>query len=271
MSTNIITTITNEQVDLATYIEMDRKAKKEENARKLKELDKLVFAENKKIEYLNKNKIAHISFNDTNGYVISKVPNSIRKILDERVTEAYTQCDERDSMHYELVGNIEKQYPIPIDEELEKYVLGLCKHYFLKFPEYVRAQELFNRLTDKPSLEIFTLWVNFMKKTEFNPMHHHSGLFSFVIWHKIPYEFKTEILNSPSKRVDSFNTAGCFEFIFPNFSQTGVNQHSIMADKKYEGVICIFPSYLNHVVWPFYSSDEYRISIAGNVKIKNGA
>ena len=108
-----------------------------------------------------------------------------------------------------------------------------------------------------------------MKKTEFNPVHHHAGLFSFVIWHKIPYDIKTEILNSPSKRFDGSNTTGSFEFIVPAFNKPGMETCLIMADKKYEGAIIVFPSYINHVVWPFYTSDEYRISLSGNVKIKN--
>ena len=27
----------------------------------------------------------------------------------------------------------------------------------------------------------------------------------------------------------------------------------------------MFPSYLNHMVYPFYTSDEYRISMSGNI------
>jgi hypothetical protein len=76
---------------------------------------------------------------------------------------------------------------------------------------------------------------------------------------------------SPSKRLDVGNLSGTFQFLYPYFSEEGLSLTNIRADKKYEGKICIFPSYLHHSVFPFYSSDEYRISIAGNLKIKNGA
>ena len=33
-------------------------------------------------------------------------------------------------------------------------------------------------------------WVNYQKQNEFNPIHNHAGVYSFVIWMKIPYDFK---------------------------------------------------------------------------------
>jgi hypothetical protein len=36
-------------------------------------------------------------------------------------------------------------------------------------------------------------------------------------------------------------------------------------DKEWEGKIALFPAKLNHLVYPFYTSDEPRISISGNI------
>jgi len=274
---NITVTNYDLEINLPTFIEMTRKAKRDENTRKLQELDLLILHENEKINRIIESGIGYHKINKVNGYVTAKIPDYIRNIIDKRVTDAYNDNDERDSLNNILVGNIEKQYPLPIDDELEHYVSELCKYYISSFPEFstqilswdglgINAPQQQNILKD---LEIFSLWVNFMKKTEYNPVHHHDGLFSFVIWHKIPYDIKTEIINSPSKRFDSINTTGCFDFIFPSFNKPGMDTHQIMADKKYEGIIIVFPSYLNHIVWPFYTSDEYRISLSGNVKIKN--
>ena len=41
--------------------------------------------------------------------------------------------------------------------------------------------------------------------------------------------------------------------------------HRLNIDKTWEGKIVMFPSYLMHTVYPFFTSDEYRISIAGNI------
>jgi len=261
------------EINLSTFIEMNRKAKHQENIRQLHALDKIIFDENKKIDEITESKVGIFKFNSTNGYVMAKMPDNICNIIDKRVTDAYNNSDERDSLNNILVGNIEKQYPLPIDDELEHYVSELCKLYVSSFPDFLYQISMWDGLAmnQEPSfdLEISSLWVNYMKKTEYNPIHHHPGLFSFVIWHKIPYDIKTEILNSPSKRFDAANTTGCFEFVIPSFSKIGMETSLIMADKKYEGVIIVFPSYINHVVWPFYTSDEYRISISGNLKFIN--
>ena len=39
-------------------------------------------------------------------------------------------------------------------------------------------------------------------------------------------------------------------------------------DKAWEGTMILFPSSLNHNVYPFYTSDDYRISISGNLNQK---
>ena len=47
-------------------------------------------------------------------------------------------------------------------------------------------------LTENCNLVIDTSWANFQKKYEFNPPHIHSGLFSWIIFVKIPYDLKNE-------------------------------------------------------------------------------
>lgn len=60
------------------------------------------------------------------------------------------------------------------------------------------------------------------------------------------------------------NKAGDFEFTYTNI--LGQLCSAVLpTDKAFEGKICLFPSKLHHQVFPFYSSDEYRISISGNV------
>ena len=45
-------------------------------------------------------------------------------------------------------------------------------------------------------------------------------------------------------------------------------EHDLQLTKKDEGTILLFPSLLNHIVSPFYSSNEKRISVSGNIKMK---
>jgi hypothetical protein len=39
-------------------------------------------------------------------------------------------------------------------------------------------------------------------------------------------------------------------------------------DNTWEGKMALFPADLNHIVYPFYTSEDYRISISGNVGFK---
>ena len=43
------------------------------------------------------------------------------------------------------------------------------------------------------------LWINFMKKGEFNPVHDHSGNISFVIYTSVPKEILMENKNFKGK------------------------------------------------------------------------
>jgi hypothetical protein len=36
-------------------------------------------------------------------------------------------------------------------------------------------------------------WVNFQEKYEYNPIHLHDGVFSYVIWYQIPFYKEDEI------------------------------------------------------------------------------
>ena len=48
----------------------------------------------------------------------------------------------------------------------------------------------------RPETKLFLnqLWVNYQYKTEFNPSHDHSGVYSFAIWMKIPYSWEDQKL-----------------------------------------------------------------------------
>ena len=77
---------------------------------------------------------------------------------------------------------------------------------------------------------------------------------------KIPYDLKDE---EELPWVKSSNTprAGHFSFLSSNCMEK-----SIPLSKEYEGVFCIFPSSLKHMVYPFYSDGERR-SFSMNMSI----
>tara|TARA_Y100001963_G_C6660184_1_gene390068 strand:+ start:131 stop:892 length:762 start_codon:yes stop_codon:yes gene_type:complete len=109
-------------------------------------------------------------------------------------------------------------------------------------------------------------WVNYQKKHEFNPIHDHHGVFSFVIWLKIPTDHaeqnRNNITNSPRKSTFSFSY------------QTTIGQQAQFnydLSSKNEGTMLFFPSTLQHQVYPFYNSDEDRITVSGNIALNTEA
>jgi hypothetical protein len=58
--------------------------------------------------------------------------------------------------------------------------------------------------------------------------------------------------------------AGMFSFMYTNVF--GEIRESVQAiDSSFEGEIFLFPASFMHQVYPFTTSDDYRISISGNI------
>ena len=118
--------------------------------------------------------------------------------------------------------------------------------------------------------EIFVLepfWVNFQKETEFNPIHSHSGVFSFVIWVKIPTDWREQHA-LPFLAKSNSPCASDFEFHYTTMLGE-IGRHTYCLDKKSEGFMLFFPASLKHTVYPFYNCDKERISISGNLCLDN--
>jgi hypothetical protein len=107
------------------------------------------------------------------------------------------------------------------------------------------------------------LWVNFQKKYEFNPIHSHEGILSFVIWMDIPYSWEDEQNLEFAKHSNLTNVIG--NFVFYHYNGNEITNQVIPMSPEINGTMAIFPSCLNHCVYPFYTSDKERITISGNI------
>jgi hypothetical protein len=188
------------------------------------------------------------------AYVQSKVSNDALKELKNEAKFILENQSQFSKYNKELAGNLEKEYLIDKSKEiLEKDLITLANEYH----KYSKENEYY------PNWRIKSLWINFQKKYEHNPLHNHSGDLSFVLWITIPYDLKEE-LSLPNCKNSNNPVNSLFEFIFTDFLGRIVTSR-IQVDKSYEGTIVMFPSALNHTVNPFYTSDDYRISISGNL------
>ena len=116
--------------------------------------------------------------------------------------------------------------------------------------------------------EVGEMWVNFQQKNEYNPIHNHRGDFSFVLWMEIPFKHLNECSVKSIVNSNSRQSASSFEFIYTDILGK-VSTHTLPVEKGWEGRIVMFPAQLHHIVYPFYTSDGYRISVSGNLCIKN--
>ena len=108
------------------------------------------------------------------------------------------------------------------------------------------------------------MWVNYQKQTEFNPRHNHTGIYSFVVWMKIPTNFKDQ----RKFKIAESNSSMISNFVFDYKNMLGHETGSIYEmSPKMEGMMLFFPSELNHAVYPFYNCDEERISVSGNLML----
>ena len=165
-----------------------------------------------------------------------------------------------------LAGNIRKEY------SLNKYMHLLEPFIFF---ELSKIKPLMNRFKkdeilypNAQTLTISSLWVNYQKKHEFNPMHYHSGVFSFIIFLKIPFLIEEEHLKSPGRNSNCNKSAGLSFFSLTSDQKGNIDETTLFVDKKWEKSGVFFNSDLNHCVYPFYSEGE-RITISGNLMYSN--
>ena len=131
-------------------------------------------------------------------------------------------------------------------------------------------QEFKNLGTDIPVNQIHpyylqAFWVNYQKEGEFNPLHDHNGVYSFVIWMKIPTKHDEQRKN-PIALNSNTDLLSAFEFHFLNILGQK-NCHTYRMNPEMEGTLLFFPSNLQHCVYPFYNCKEDRISISGNIAL----
>ena len=200
------------------------------------------------------------------GYQIYDVPNEVYETIcdetNEMIANNFKNCIPYNT---ELAGNISKEFQliksVPI---LDHYISAAAPFYFSSYYDDTWKKKFKIRSREDGRTDA---WVNFQQKGEVNPVHSHGGLLSFVMYIKLPYTIEDE-QNHASNYSSSYPASGCFQFMYVNqFIYGGIGTYRIHTDKNYEKKMIIFPAGLYHIVYPFLTSDEYRITIAGNIII----
>ena len=195
---------------------------------------------------------------------IDKIDENIIKELDIRIEEAGGK-PEFDASG-QLAGRIKKQTHLDkvISDTTRNVILNHCKHFF---EQTSGGQEL-----PMSAMTLDSIWSNIQEAREYNPVHQHTGNFSFVIYTRNDLEDLSveEIQDNEydNKVVDYDNQkplAGMIELFYGEGNW--MNWTSFQHIPK-RGDILIFPSWLRHTVYAHYETGKIRISVAGNVSLR---
>ena len=186
------------------------------------------------------------------GYIEDKLPENLFKNL---LKESLDFKDLKELTTGLTGDGVPPAYTIKNEENLKNLNLFLS-NLVTNFENYFNYVNSIQLLTDNVPLFFGKPWVNIQKKGEFIPLHNHSGLYSYTIWLKMPYDLQKEIKDS------KFATA--FEFSYSNILGE-LSTDRIFLDKNDEGKIILFPSKLTHMVYPFLKCNDVRISLSGNI------
>ena len=185
--------------------------------------------------------------------------------LNDQERDYVWRCIKNKKIDYrsKLAGHISSSYTLldTGDWFFHNTIKPLLESYAVKF---VNIAKTFPTRRPHP-LWISEWWVNYQKQGEFNPLHDHSGVYSFVLWMKIPTDFN-EQNNNPLASESNTAKISVFEFQYLDILGNMKN-YTYQLSKENEGVLVLFPASLKHCVYPFYYCDEERISISGNIGI----
>ena len=83
---------------------------------------------------------------------------------------------------------------------------------------------------------------------------------------KIPYDLEKEEKYFTKSFTNKPMTS---KFAFQYINIDGdISTDCLDVDKSFEGKIILFPSKQVHTVFPFYTSNDYRVTVSGNIRLK---
>ena len=193
------------------------------------------------------NKIGVATFEKVDNKIIDYLKTQIKK---KNELENFTK---------DLAGQIQDEYQIKVTNDYSNYICDCIANN----PITINYLNKVDTLSKNCPIFLDKSWINFQKKHEFNPLHDHTGIFSFIIFMQIPYKLKEEL-----KVYTDANGqyTSCLSFIFTDTNGSVVDKNCYV-DESYLYKMLIFPAKLKHMVYPFYTSDKERITVSGNVRI----
>ena len=193
------------------------------------------------------------------GLTEGKIPPDIYQALNQEIVDIHTNDKDVVRMNNSLAGQITKEYQITKSRQLlDPYLEEMGREYQKKWDFFPKE------IPNRGNLKVESVWVNMQKKLEVNPLHNHDGTLSFVAWLHVPFKLEDERNMENCKNSRTVELTSTFQFVY-NTTLGTIANFPLFVEKGWEGRIVMFPAKLLHMVYPFQTSDDYRISIAGNL------
>ena len=181
------------------------------------------------------------------------------KVTQEVTDELLQRAKKNTTNHNEyLAGQIENQYRYSGEDE--DWFANVLVPYF---DNYIKSgTNWYKKFSiENFALRLDSLWINYMKKGEYNPLHEHDSDLSFVIYLQVPELLVEENENYVGRSAGP----GSIEFTYGEFMDNYLTKHAFFPQNN---DIFIFPAKLKHMVSPFKSDCE-RISVSGNLSFEH--
>ena len=193
------------------------------------------------------------------GITMGMIPPEIYQDLHKEIMDISNDDSNTLKMNGSLAGQITKEYQITKSLPLlNPFLEEMGRAYQKEWDYYPKENPNDNKLT------VESVWVNMQKKLEVNPLHNHKGKLSFVAWLHVPFKLEDERNMENCKNSRTVELTSTFQFVY-NTVLGKISNAPLFVESGWEGKIVMFPSELLHIVYPFQTSDDYRISIAGNL------
>ena len=174
-----------------------------------------------------------------------KIPEKLILSLNKYVDKIIIDDEKSKKLDYgkNLAGNVKQEFII---EPNELRSSGLANFLGSAVQKWIKS-------TDNKKITTFSItssWVVRQFENEYNPIHYHGGHVSGVGYLKLPKNFGEQFQSGKKA-----NPNGQLSFVH---GSRMFNSHSHFEIKPEVGDFYLFPNYLMHTVYPFYSSGERR-------------
>ena len=192
------------------------------------------------------------------------------KLTNNHMDLLWNCIENREKKIYEhLAGNLYGSYSLKKNNNFYNLIIHpLVKHWIKIYGDSIFSNQI--KILPWASSNMQTYlndwWVNFQHEGDYNPIHDHGGIFSFVIWMKIPTDWKDQ-KKLPRSTNSTSNTVSNFQFLYIDYFGK-IKTYTYYMSPKMEGTMLFFPANLKHIVYPFYNCKQERISISGNISLR---